>query len=115
MNLSHNLPWRYRCSLPTTIFRCRRTPFSTSPKLLADSNRKDKPIPSNDSNATNNPNKPPKEPEKKRHQTISEADEELRRRLEQMSGGGGEAGIEYEDGKPAAMKRSVRENMFRLI
>lgn len=75
----------------------------------------DKYIPPNDSNATNNPNKPPKEPEKKSHQTTSEADEELRRRLEQMSGGGGEAGIEYEDGKPTAMKRSVRENMFRLI
>lgn len=29
--------------------------------------------------------------------------------------GGGSAGIEYEDGLPVAMKRGVRENMFRLI
>jgi hypothetical protein len=32
-----------------------------------------------------------------------------------MSGDGGAAGIEYEDGKPSAMKRGVRNNMFRLI
>ena len=29
--------------------------------------------------------------------------------------GGGSAGIEYEDGKPVSMKRSVRANMFRYI
>ncbi|KAJ6036697.1 hypothetical protein N7540_000976 [Penicillium herquei] len=44
-----------------------------------------------------------------------QADAELRERLEQISGDGGAAGIEYEDGKPTAMKRSVRNNMFRLI
>ncbi|KAJ5616950.1 hypothetical protein N7537_002064 [Penicillium hordei] len=47
--------------------------------------------------------------------TVSEADAELRERLEQMSGAGGACGIEYEDGKPNAMKRGVRNNMFRLI
>ncbi|KAJ6139204.1 hypothetical protein N7471_005690 [Penicillium samsonianum] len=47
--------------------------------------------------------------------TISQADAELRERLEQMSGAGGACGIEYEDGKPNAMKRGVRNNMFRLI
>ncbi|KAJ5178269.1 uncharacterized protein N7500_000968 [Penicillium coprophilum] len=47
--------------------------------------------------------------------TVSQADAELRERLEQMSGGGGASGIEYEDGKPNAMKRGVRNNMFRLI
>lgn len=35
--------------------------------------------------------------------------------MEQMSGGGGEAGLELEDGKPVTMKRSVRNNMFRYI
>ncbi|KAL8822923.1 MAG: hypothetical protein Q9191_006352 [Dirinaria sp. TL-2023a] len=50
-----------------------------------------------------------------RKQTMAEADEELRHKLEAMSGGGGEAGLELEDGKPVAMKRSVKENMFRLI
>ncbi|CEJ58322.1 Putative Remark: A. niger EST an_3119 has the database entry number EMBLEST:BE758865 (Precursor) [Penicillium brasilianum] len=47
--------------------------------------------------------------------TTAQADAELRERLERMSGDGGAAGIEYEDGKPSAMKRGVRNNMFRLI
>lgn len=47
--------------------------------------------------------------------SVAQADEELRERLEQMSGEGGASGIEYEDGKPTAMKRSVRNNMFRYI
>ncbi|KAJ5102030.1 hypothetical protein NUU61_004252 [Penicillium alfredii] len=47
--------------------------------------------------------------------SVSQTDAELRERLEQMSGEGGAAGIEYEDGKPNAMKRGVRNNMFRLI
>ncbi|KAE8344457.1 hypothetical protein BDV24DRAFT_160604 [Aspergillus arachidicola] len=45
--------------------------------------------------------------------TVSQADEELRQKLEQMSGGGGASGIEYEDGKPSAMKRSVRNNIYK--
>jgi hypothetical protein len=47
--------------------------------------------------------------------SVAQSDEELRERLEQMSGEGGASGIEYEDGKPNAMKRSVRNNMFRYI
>lgn len=47
--------------------------------------------------------------------TVAQADAELRERLERMSGDGGAAGIEYEDGKPSAMKRGVRNNMFRVI
>lgn len=54
------------------------------------------------------------EPEQKK-KTVAEADEELRLKLEGISGGGGEAGLELENGQPVAMKRSVRENMFRLI
>jgi hypothetical protein len=56
---------------------------------------------------------PPTEVRKKK--TIAELDEERKLRLENMSGEGGAAGLEYEDGKPAAMKRSVKNNMFRLI
>jgi hypothetical protein len=47
--------------------------------------------------------------------TVAELDEEMRQKLEGMSGEGGVAGIELENGKPVAMKRGVRENMFRLI
>lgn len=50
-----------------------------------------------------------------RKKTVAEQDEELRRKLEGISGHGGEAGLELENGQPVAMKRSVRENMFRLI
>lgn len=60
-----------------------------------------------------NPEKPKTQPEKKK--TMSELDEELKLKLEGMSGEGGEAGLELEDGKPTAMKRGVRSNMFRLI
>ncbi|BCR90570.1 uncharacterized protein ACHE_60456S [Aspergillus chevalieri] len=47
--------------------------------------------------------------------SVGQSDEELREKLERMSGGGGASGIEYEDGKPSTMKRSVRNNMFRYI
>ncbi|KAI4112445.1 MAG: hypothetical protein LQ345_006403, partial [Seirophora villosa] len=47
--------------------------------------------------------------------TVAELDEELRLKMEGKSGEGGEAGMQLEDGKPTTMKRSVRENMFRLI
>lgn len=53
--------------------------------------------------------------QKPKKKTMAELDEELRMKLEGRSGDGGAAGIELENGKPVAMKRSVRENMFRLI
>lgn len=46
---------------------------------------------------------------------MAEMDEDLRLKLEGISGDGGEAGLELEDGRPVAMKRGVKENMFRLI
>ena len=47
--------------------------------------------------------------------TQAQTDLELQQKLEAISGGGGEAGLELEDGRPVAMKRGVKENMFRLI
>lgn len=47
--------------------------------------------------------------------TMADLDDELRQKLENMSGEGGASGLEYENGKPVAMKRSVRNNMFRYI
>ena len=46
---------------------------------------------------------------------MAELDEELRLKLEANSGEGGEAGLELENGRPVAMKRGVKDNMFRLI
>ena len=47
--------------------------------------------------------------------SVTEQDAELRGKLEGISGDGGAAGLELEDGKPVAMKRGVKNNMFRLI
>ncbi|KAI1419498.1 hypothetical protein F5Y12DRAFT_777550 [Xylaria sp. FL1777] len=47
--------------------------------------------------------------------TMAQLDEELRQKMSAIAGDGGEAGVEYEDGKPVAMKRSVKDNMFRYI
>ncbi|KAL2257898.1 hypothetical protein VTK26DRAFT_8992 [Humicola hyalothermophila] len=52
---------------------------------------------------------------KKPRKTQAQIDEELRLKMEGIAGEGGESGVEYEDGKPVAMKRGVRENMFRYI
>ena len=52
---------------------------------------------------------------KQTKKTIAQLDEEMRQAMEGISGDGGVHGIEYEDGKPVAMKRAVKENMFRLI
>ena len=54
-------------------------------------------------------------PPKARRKTVLELDEELKLKLEGISGEGGASGLEYEDGKAVAMKRGVRDNMFRYI
>jgi hypothetical protein len=52
---------------------------------------------------------------KPKKKTMAALDEELRLKLEDISGEGGGAGIEYEGGKAVGLKRGVRENMFRVI
>ncbi|KAF4306419.1 hypothetical protein GTA08_BOTSDO05509 [Botryosphaeria dothidea] len=52
---------------------------------------------------------------KSRQKTQRQLDDELKAKMAGLSGDGGEAGIEYENGEPVAMKRSVRNNMFRYI
>ncbi|KAI1112425.1 hypothetical protein F5Y14DRAFT_272523 [Nemania sp. NC0429] len=47
--------------------------------------------------------------------TTAQRDEELRQKMSGIAGDGGESGVEYEDGQPVAMRRSVRNNMFRYI
>lgn len=53
--------------------------------------------------------------EKVKKKTIAELDEELKLKMESMSGGGGSAGVEYENGKAEGLKRGVKDNMFRVI
>jgi len=62
--------------------------------------------------AAKSPEEVAKEPKKK---TQAELDQELQAKLQGLSGDGGDAGVEYEDGKPVSMKRSVKNNMFRYI
>lgn len=50
-----------------------------------------------------------------RRKTVAEQDAELREKMMGHDDGGGAAGVEYENGEPVAMKRSVRNNMFRYI
>ncbi|KAF7676949.1 hypothetical protein GT037_005161 [Alternaria burnsii] len=52
---------------------------------------------------------------KPKKKTQAELDAEVMAKLAGHDSEGGEAGIEYEDGKPASMKRSVKNNMFRYI
>lgn len=52
---------------------------------------------------------------KQKQKTMAEPDEELKLKMEGLAGDGGEAGVELEDGQPVAMKRSVKNNMFRYI
>jgi hypothetical protein len=52
---------------------------------------------------------------KPRKKTQAELDQELLAKLQGHEDDGGAAGIEYEDGKPVSMKRSVKNNMFRYI
>lgn len=47
--------------------------------------------------------------------TLAQLDQELREKLEGLSGEGGGAGVEYEGGKAEGLKRGVKSNMFRVI
>ncbi|KAI0399966.1 hypothetical protein F4802DRAFT_602484 [Xylaria palmicola] len=58
---------------------------------------------------------PPHGQKKSAARTMAQLDEELRQKMSGVAGDGGEAGVEYEDGQPVAMKRSVKNNMFRYI
>lgn len=51
----------------------------------------------------------------KKKKTWAQMDEELRAAMEGRAGDGGLAGAELEGGKAVAMKRGVRDNMFRYI
>jgi hypothetical protein len=51
----------------------------------------------------------------KKKKTQAELDKELELKMQGLSGDGGESGVEFEDGQPVSMKRSVRNNMFRYI
>lgn len=53
----------------------------------------------------------------KQEKTMAQKDEELKQKMSGLSGDGGEAGLEFEDGQAVSGlgKRSVRNNIFRYI
>lgn len=57
----------------------------------------------------------PDDQKTKPKKTQAELDKELQLKMQGLSGDGGESGVEYEDGQPVSMKRSVKDNMFRYI
>ncbi|KAI1122327.1 hypothetical protein F5Y10DRAFT_254273 [Nemania abortiva] len=71
--------------------------------------------PENSNGSDRNNNKNNGGVDSRHEKTVAQQDEELRKKMSGMAGDGGEAGVEYEDGKPVAMKRGVRNNMFRYI
>ncbi|RWA05791.1 hypothetical protein EKO27_g9308 [Xylaria grammica] len=87
--------------------------ITTLPRRLASTQSKSQ----NESPAKNHDVTVPPETNqsKPKKKTMEQLDEELRLKMSGIAGDGGEAGVEYEDGKPVAMKRSVKDNMFRYI
>ncbi|KAL2265076.1 hypothetical protein VTJ83DRAFT_7586 [Remersonia thermophila] len=104
-SLSNGLWFTYASSARSTI-RQSSTLNVEKPRVLQESTK------SGLENAGKGPLQPTQE---KTAKTQAELDAELREKMESIAGDGGACGVEYEDGRPVAMKRSVRENLFRLI
>lgn len=98
-----------------TTYGSRPLPFSTSQSTCNENNNttsaQESKLDANE--ATSKGAEVPQKKAKKK--TIAELDEELKLKMESMSGGGGSAGVEYENGKAEGLKRGVKDNMFRVI
>ncbi|KAK0751292.1 hypothetical protein B0T18DRAFT_66218 [Schizothecium vesticola] len=90
-----------------------QVPYSTSPSPKTQPSQDTQTAPFRQTTNIDAQPTPPPAPQKAK--TQSQLDEELRNKMEGLSGDGGASGVEYEDGQPVAMKRSVKDNMFRYI
>ena len=103
------------CSRPPFLSRCRfkhdGLAVSTSTSVPKDASSKSK---ENEEAAISSSQSAHNEP-KEKPQSMAEKDAQMRQALEGISGEGGEAGLELEDGQPTSMKRGVKNNMFRYI
>lgn len=91
--------------------------FSTTQRTHSDSTTQPQGTAQNSAKATPKESKataesPSQQPKKK---TMAELDEELKLKMEGISGDGGSSGVEYEGGKAEGLKRGVKDNMFRVI
>ncbi|KAI5264829.1 hypothetical protein E4T47_08661 [Aureobasidium subglaciale] len=91
-----------------------RAPAVRQTRLASSNSKSASPPADQQNNQKEAANQAQSEPPKKR-KTQAELDNELRQKMAGMSGDGGDAGVEYEDGVPVSMKRSVKNNMFRYI
>ncbi|GAB1733126.1 hypothetical protein NU195Hw_g5651t1 [Hortaea werneckii] len=83
--------------------------FTTTPTRLDGGEPKDKQSKDTQAETTQNQDK------QSQSKSQLQQDDELMQKMKGLAGDGGEAGVEYENGVPADMKRSVRNNMFRYI
>ncbi|KAK7956653.1 uncharacterized protein PG986_005875 [Apiospora aurea] len=72
-----------------------------------------KPQQKEDTSISNHEKDEPKPSNQKK--TMAQLDDEMMKKMSGIAGDGGSAGVEYEDGQPVSMKRSVKNNMFRYI
>lgn len=93
------------------ILTSHKAPYSTAPTPKTQPPQATPAAPSKQTTTPDTTPSTPPAPKK----TQSQLDEELRAQMEGLSGDGGASGVEYEDGQPVAMKRSVKDNMFRYI
>ncbi|KAH9865766.1 hypothetical protein J1614_009353 [Plenodomus biglobosus] len=100
-----------RLASSTIIIKASNAQTLKSSRMYSDAKSE---VQSNQNEALNATTKPAEEVQPKK-KTQAELDKELLVKLQGLDGDGGSAGVEYEDGKPVSMKRSVRNNMFRYI
>ncbi|KAF9740825.1 hypothetical protein PMIN06_004760 [Paraphaeosphaeria minitans] len=95
----------------STITYSQLVPSRQLASSVATDSQKDKKVTTNSSNQPTRTDDQKTKPKK----TQAELDKELQLKMQGLSGDGGESGVEYEDGQPVSMKRSVKNNMFRYI
>ncbi|TKX19754.1 hypothetical protein C1H76_7952 [Elsinoe australis] len=113
-SLSHTLK-RSSCCSKTALRQLRSPAFSTSQTTFKANTADQDTAQTQQTKSTDSTGKTAnaQKSQSKHHKTQSELDAELQ---EKLKGAFGDAsGIEYEDGQPVAMKRSVKNNMFRYI
>lgn len=89
-----------------------RTPTLTTTRYSSNSNIDNASAKSDNKKTTPETESKAKDAKPPAKKPVLQQDEELRRKLNAANS---DAGVEYEDGQPASMKRSVKNNMFRYI
>lgn len=124
--LSKTLPTRPLLATSRYLFpsTCRRCPITTTPAQASPNAASSKSTTTttqstkaqNPADGTVNTTAAQQPQQKKAHGlTQAELDAQLMAKMAEMSGDGGEAGLEMEDGHVKGIGRGVKENMFRYI